>query len=495
MRLAWVRGNWSSRGPPPRPGWRNPSPWRTIPPPMSLLAFLLVAQTATQDTVRPYLAFPEPGLDDPAAYEGYATRVYQDASHNAFQVYLKGNTGRVVNLWADAANESVGFTVRDSSGRPAELAWGSSGAVVARSAQTRSVSYALELPSAVRVSLFLLGSMRVERDLQYAARDTLPLDATPFPQPELSELIDHVAKLKPAEQARHLSLLGVRTIEALRARLLPHVVLTPHPPLRDAERRSADTTWSVRVEQVSFDGKNHLWLALEGDTRETVPALSGSTVTIRRPAGGPVRLTVRITTDAPALTPLGRAEIFNDEFHRFSAQVRADTAHPLRIRGPAGARSRAARTARGHTRELHHGGRRFPAARRRRALSRRPARAGRSQAGFPAHRAAPGATGFEPGVRRAQGSPIRTRPGGDEPRELPAGTRRSLDLGELARQPCGLRGWPLRHGRERHLGAPRAGGGGSDPRRAQAAGRHTGDSRAAARRLRARPRGPATGGD
>src|SRR6266699_2932811 len=332
MRLAWVRGNWSSRGPPPGPGWRNPSPWRTIPPPMSLLAFLLVAQTATQDTVRPYLAFPEPGLDDPAAYEGYATRVYQDASHNAFQVYLKGNTGRVVNLWADAANESVGFTVRDSSGRPAELAWGSSGAVVARSAQTRSVSYALELPSAVRVSLFLLGSMRVERDLQYAARDTLPLDATPFPQPELSELIDHVAKLKPAEQARHLSLLGVRTIEALRARLLPHVVLTPHPPLRDAERGRADTTWSVRVEQVSFDGKNHLWLALEGDTRETVPALSGSTVTIRRPAGGPVRLTVRITTDAPALTPLGRAEIFNDEFHRFSAQVRADTAHPLRFR-------------------------------------------------------------------------------------------------------------------------------------------------------------------
>src|SRR5216117_1401544 len=144
MRLAWVRGNWSSRGPPPGPGWRNPSRWRTIPPPMSLLAFLLVAQTATQDTVPPYLAFPDPGLDDPAAYEGYATRVYQDASHNAFQVYLKGNTGRVVNLWADAGNESVGFTVRDSSGRPAELAWGSAGAAVTGSAHTRSLSYALE---------------------------------------------------------------------------------------------------------------------------------------------------------------------------------------------------------------------------------------------------------------------------------------------------------------------------------------------------------------
>jgi len=289
---------------------------------MTLLAFLLAALTvAPADTVPPYLAFPEPGLDDPAAYEGYTTRVYQDASGNAFQVYLKGSTARVVNLWADAANESVGFTLRDSSDKPAELAWGSFGAVVAKTAGTRSVSYALELPSAVKVGLFLLGSMRVERDLQYAGRDTLPLDAAPFPQHELSELIDHIAKLKPSERARHLSLLGVKNIEGLRARLLPHVVLTPR-----------DTTWSVRVEQVSFDGKNHLWLALEGDTRETVPLLSGSIVTIRRPAGGPVRLTVRVTTDAPALTPLGRGKIFNDEFHRFVAQVRADTVHPLRFR-------------------------------------------------------------------------------------------------------------------------------------------------------------------
>src|SRR5437016_9263666 len=321
MRLAWVRGNWSSRGPPPGPGWRNPSPWRTIPAPMSLLAFLLVAQTATQDTVPPYLAFPEPGLDDPAAYEGYDTRVYQDASHNAFQVYLKGNTGRVVNLWADAANESMGFTVRDSSGRPAELAWGSSGAVVTGSAHTRSVSYALELPPTVRVGLFLLGSMRVERDFQYAGRDSLSLGTPAFPQSELAELIDHIAKLKAPERARHLSLLGVKTIDALRARLSPRVTA-----------KLGDTVWVVRVEQESFDGKNHLWLALEGDARETVPTLSGSIVTVRRPAGGPVRLTVRVTTDAPALVPLGRAEIFNEDFQRFAAQVRADTAHPLTSR-------------------------------------------------------------------------------------------------------------------------------------------------------------------
>ncbi len=276
------------------------------------------------DTVPPYLAFPEPGLDDPAAYEGYQTRVYQDARGNAFQVYLKGSSGRVVNLWADAADESVGFTVRDSGGKPAELAWGSASAAVTglRGARTRSLSYGLELPSSVTIGLFLLGSMRVERDFQYARRDSLPLGTTAFPQVELAELIDHLAKLQGPERARHLALLAAKTIDALRARLAPSI-----------ERGvRTDTTWTVRVEQVSFDGKSHLWLSLEGDTRETVPTLAGNVVTIRRPAGGPVHVTVGVTTDAPALAPLTRGEIFNDEFLRFAAQVRADTAHPLRAR-------------------------------------------------------------------------------------------------------------------------------------------------------------------
>src|SRR3989442_4248259 len=152
---------------------------------MSALALLVVLQAlARVDTVPPYLAFPEPGLDDPAAYEGYETRVYRDASGNAFQVYVRGSSGRVVNLWADAANESVGFSVRDSTGKPAELAWGSSGAVVERSTagRTRSVSYGLEAPSTVKIGLLLLGSMRVERDFGYGERDSLPLDAPPFVQ-------------------------------------------------------------------------------------------------------------------------------------------------------------------------------------------------------------------------------------------------------------------------------------------------------------------------
>src|SRR2546427_12846640 len=206
---------------------------------MPLPAFLLAAQTAAPaDTVPPYLGFPEPGLDDPAAYEGYQTRVYRDASGNAFQVYLKGSTGRIVHLWADAANESVGFSVRDSTGKPAELAWGSSGAVVERSTagRTRSVSYGLEAPSTVKIGLLLLGSMRVERDFGYGERDSLPLDAPPFVQSELTQLIDHIAKLKGPERARHLALLGVKSVEALRARLAPRIVLNPSSPL-SAPRR------------------------------------------------------------------------------------------------------------------------------------------------------------------------------------------------------------------------------------------------------------------
>src|SRR5437762_9828748 len=289
------------------------------------------------DTVPPYLAFPQPGLDDPAAYEGYQTRVYQDASGNAFQVYVK-SSGRVVNLWADAANESVGFSVRDSSGKPAELAWASSGAAVERSpaGRTRSVAYSLEAPSTVRIGLFLLGSMRVERDFGYGERDSLPLDAPAFTQHELLELIEHIAKLKGAERSRHLALLGVKSVEALRARLVPRIVLNPSSPLSAVRRGGqvvrTDTTWVVEVEQPSFDGKTHLWLSLQGDTRETVPAVSGNVVTIRRPAGGAVRWSVRVTTDAAALTPLTRKEIFNDDFDRFAARVRADTTHPLRWR-------------------------------------------------------------------------------------------------------------------------------------------------------------------
>src|SRR3989454_11113822 len=175
-------------------------------PAMSLAALALCPPAGAPDTVPPYVSFPDPALDDPAAYQGYQPRIYRDPRRNAFQVYLNGRTGRVVSLWADAADESVGFSARDSAGVPAEIGWGSSAAVVAetRGGRTRTVSYDLEAPSPVTIGLFLLGSMRVERDFQYARRDTLPLSATAFPEPELTRVIRQLDRKSTRLNSSHL---------------------------------------------------------------------------------------------------------------------------------------------------------------------------------------------------------------------------------------------------------------------------------------------------
>jgi hypothetical protein len=75
----------------------------------------------------PVLEFPEEGLDDPVAYEGYATRFFRDSRGNTLQIYLNNREGRVVHVWADAANESAAFTVRDEAGSPAPVAWAGRG--------------------------------------------------------------------------------------------------------------------------------------------------------------------------------------------------------------------------------------------------------------------------------------------------------------------------------------------------------------------------------
>ncbi len=121
-------------------------------------------------TVQPVLGFPEQGIDDPAAYQGYQTRFFRDAKGNVVQVYLDARSGRVVTLLADAVNESVGFTVRDGNGKPLRLEWGSPGAVVSQAGSRRTIEYQL-VANAPRILIgwILLGSMRVERDLVYSS--------------------------------------------------------------------------------------------------------------------------------------------------------------------------------------------------------------------------------------------------------------------------------------------------------------------------------------
>jgi hypothetical protein len=292
---------------------------------LHLLALTLLAQVTPATaprTVMPVLAFPEPGMDDTAAYRGYRTRFYRDSKNNAVQIYLEPVGGRVVQLWADAADESVGFTVRDARDRPAQVAWDGDAARVADSGATRTLEYRLSA-AGPRVTLgwFLLGSMRVERDFQYAHRQFRPFAAPAYYVAEESLLVANLARLPAAEQQRQLPLLRARSLTALRARLQPAL----------ASSRS-DTLWTVRIQRPSLDGRNRLLLELRGDAREGTPRVTGRSVQVQARSGKPVRLTVRIATDAAPLTPLGRDQIFNRPFLDFLAKARADPAAVMRYR-------------------------------------------------------------------------------------------------------------------------------------------------------------------
>lgn len=281
---------------------------------VSLLAQLATPNSATQpERVAPVLDFPEAGMDDPAAYEGYRTRFYRDARGNTVQIYIKGKEGRVVTLLANAANESIGFSARDSTGQPAALTWGAAQATRSSEGPNRSVEFLLttEIPR-VDLGWFLLGSMRVERDLQYDGRHLRPFDAAHFPRPELDTLIANLGRLDDDERQRHLAMLGASDITELRSRLTPTVT-----------RSEVDTTWVVLVEQPSFDGRTHLGLELRVNRVAAHVQAGPRGVTIRSRTGAPLTLAVRVTTNAEALTPLAREELFNAEFEQFLDRQRA----------------------------------------------------------------------------------------------------------------------------------------------------------------------------
>src|SRR5881398_1712733 len=111
---------------------------------MIFSAFVLLAQLAVATRpVRPVLTFPEPGLDDSAAYAGYRTRLFRDAAGNTVQIYLDARAQRVVHLFADAEDESIGFTARDDAGQPAPLRWSSEEARIGRVGRARVLEHSL----------------------------------------------------------------------------------------------------------------------------------------------------------------------------------------------------------------------------------------------------------------------------------------------------------------------------------------------------------------
>jgi hypothetical protein len=289
-----------------------------------ILGALAIAALLQAGQVEPVLAFPEPGLDDPAAYQGYQTRFYRDSRKNVVQIYLEPRGSRAVHVWADAANESAGFTVRDAAGKPVRMAWGAESAEVADSGASRSIQYRLTAAAPqVELGWFVLGSMRIERDFVYAGRHRLPFPSSPFLVAEESLLVATVGRLSPDERRRHLALLHAPTLEHLRARLQPTI-----------STRCCQGGWLARVERPSLDGGNRLALELRLQPGDSVWRPTRRTIAIRARSGQQVRLSVRVTTDALPLTPLDRGEIFNRDFARFlaSAATARDSVGMLRYR-------------------------------------------------------------------------------------------------------------------------------------------------------------------
>jgi hypothetical protein len=280
--------------------------------------FLVSSAGAAQTRVQPILGFPEQGLDDPAAYQGYQTRFFRDTKGNVVQIYLDARSGRVVTLLADAVDESVGFTVRDGNGKPLRLEWGSPDAIISQTGNRRTIEYQLVANAPqLLIGWILLGSMRVERDLGYSGRGLEPYDWPTFRLREQEELIANLDRLDPAERQRQIGTLGTGFTSDLRARLEPDLLTTGMNGPR-----------GVTAIQTTLDGKTNLQLELVPDPRDASLVVRLPVVYVRAIANRPIRFMVRVTTDGPSLNPLAREQIFNSAFLRFlnDSRVAADRA-------------------------------------------------------------------------------------------------------------------------------------------------------------------------
>ncbi len=293
---------------------------RTVLAPTSarlLLAGLLATQAVAAPflgaQIRPVLSFPETGLDEPAAYQGYQTRFFRDAARNTLQIYIDQRAGRVVHLWANAENESIGFTAR-AGANPVPLRWADDVATVSGTGaeRRRTLEYRLVADApVVHLGWFLLGSMRIERDFQFQRRQLAPFDSAPFRLPEYSRLVTAFGRLEPAVRLSHLGLLNATSLGEIEARR--HVDVT-------ASRTAGQ--WTARITQPSLDGRDTITLDIRTDSSLVDASWTRDSLTLRSRAGKEVPFTVRIATTGLPLTPLEREEIFTAEFLRFLTSTR-----------------------------------------------------------------------------------------------------------------------------------------------------------------------------
>jgi hypothetical protein len=277
----------------------------------SLLIFSSVCNNAQSEemskgkTILPMVEFPQFGIDDPAVYSGYVTRFYKDIKGNTTQVTIDSKNKRVTNLFADAANESVSFSWRNSRNENNDLKFASPKARVAEEGNFRTVEYTFSTSSSsINLGLFLLSTMRVERDFRYKERYSLPLNTEPvFEITEFKNMIESLSRLPENIRNEHLALLNAASIDQVKQRLSPEIRLSKRNEFAE-----------VTIQQVSLDGKNHLCLEIKVDTNRAEITNHGNYLILSSRNNKPIEFSVKMGTDSKALSPLSAKEIFNKSF-------------------------------------------------------------------------------------------------------------------------------------------------------------------------------------
>src|SRR5258705_10889794 len=184
-------------------------------------------------------------------------------------------------------------------------------ALVSRTGRTRTVEHALVADDPrIDIGWFLLGSMRIERDLQYAERQKSAFGNAPFTLPEHDRLLAALGTLQPAERKQHLALLHASSEQEVSARRRPIV------------RAGADGV--VRIVQPALDARDTLVMELRTDPRRGATIVQGDSVSLRARSGNQINFSVRVASSGAALTPPERTRIFNAPFLGFLAAARAE---------------------------------------------------------------------------------------------------------------------------------------------------------------------------
>ena len=223
---------------------------------MSLIALALFAQLAAPAKKR-CRSWPFPSGASTTAPRTRATRRASFATRPATRCRSTSTRAPIASCTSGPTRRTRASASRRAA--PAVARRRCSGPATARwcraRGRTRTLEHALVANEPrIDIGWFLLGSMRVERDLQYADRQKSAFADAPFALPELDGMLAALAALEPAERQRHLALLHASSVDALRARLRPTLT-----------SRAEGSVWVTRVTQPALDGLDTLVMELRTD--------------------------------------------------------------------------------------------------------------------------------------------------------------------------------------------------------------------------------------